>query len=88
MAQEATTSSTAPTGSLSTNTSNLAYLVPSYNPATDDLVVWSQKVELLAGAWPEEKMTELIARLIMGCSGSAFAKLQQQQTTLMAGGKA
>ena len=68
-------------------TTNLAYLVPSYNPSTDDLVVWSQKVELLAGAWPEEKMSELIARLILGCSGSAFAKLQQHQTSLMAGGK-
>ena len=32
-------------------------------------------------------MSELIARLILGCQGSAFAKLQQQQTTLMAGGK-
>ena len=67
--------------------SSLAYLVPSYNPAVDDLVTWSQKVALLAGAWPEEKMSELIARLILGCQGSAFAKLQQQQTTLMAGGK-
>ena len=85
MAQEATTSTAS--GSIGGSTSNLSYLVPSYNPASDDLVVWSQKVELLAGAWPEEKMTELIARLIMGCSGSAFAKLQQQQTSLMAGGK-
>ena len=87
MAQEATATSSASTGGLGGSTSNLSYLVPSYNPASDDLVVWSQKVELLAGAWPEEKMTELIARLIMGCSGSAFAKLQQQQTSLMAGGR-
>ena len=74
-------------GGSGNSTTNLAYLVPSYNPASDDLVVWSQKVELLAGAWPEEKMHELVARLILGCSGSAFAKLQQQQASLMAGGK-
>ena len=86
-AQPETSSAQGTSSGGSSTTTNLAYLVPSYDPAKDDLVVWSQKVELLASAWPEEKTHELIARLILGCSGSAFAKLQQQQTALMAGGK-
>ena len=80
----------APSGTSSvggSGTTNLAYLVPSYNPGSDDLAVWSQTVELLASAWPEEKINELVARLILGCSGSTFAKLQQHQASLMAGGR-
>ena len=87
-AQQATGPAQAGTPTLGgSSTTNLAYLVPSYTPGVDDLVVWSQKVELLAGAWPDEKIHELVARLILNCSGSAFAKLQQHQTGLMAGGR-
>ena len=64
MAEGAQASATS--SSLGGSSSSLAHLVPSYNPAVDDLVTWSQKVALLAGAWPEEKMSELIARLILG----------------------
>ena len=37
----------------------LATLVPSFNPCTDDLVIYKQKVELLLGAWPQDKIPEL-----------------------------
>ena len=56
--------------------SQLATLVPTFDPAKDDLTVYSQKVSLLLSAWPEGKYNELATRLILGCSGSAFNKLQ------------
>lgn len=62
----------------------LAILVPSFDPSRDDLRTYVQKVELLASAWPKEKMSELITRLILGCSGSAFQKLQLQKDQLAA----
>ena len=68
--------------------SNLSYLVPSYEPGKDDLLTWSQKIELLTSAWPENKVPELMARIILGCSGSAFQKLQLHQTELLKEGKA
>ena len=61
---------------------HLAALVPSFNPATDDLVAYTQKVQLLVGMWPDQKWTELSTRLILNCSGSAFMKLQLQQAEL------
>lgn len=62
----------------------LAILVPSFDPSRDDLRTYVQKVELLATAWPKEKISELITRLILGCSGSAFQKLQLQKDQLAA----
>ena len=56
--------------------SQLAMLVPTFDPAKDDLTVYSQKVSLLLSAWPEGKYNELATRLILGCAGSAFNKLQ------------
>ena len=42
-----------------TNVSNqLATLVPSFDPAKDDLQVYQQKVALLLEAWPTGKHTE------------------------------
>ena len=42
-----------------TNVSNqLATLVPSFDPARDDLQVYQQKVALLLEAWPTGKHTE------------------------------
>lgn len=69
--------------------SNLSYLVPTYDPGKDDLLVYSQKVEveLLCTAWPESKGAELVARLILGRTGSAFQKLQQHQAEKLAAGK-
>ena len=63
----------------------LASLVPSLDPGVDDLLIYQQKVELVYAAWPRAKTTELVTRLIFGCNGSAFAKLQLHQTELLDG---
>ena len=60
----------------------LATLVPSFDPSRDDVQVYSQKVSLLLNAWPENKYTELATRLILGCTGSAFNKLQIHQSEI------
>ena len=54
----------------------LATLVPSFDPGVDDVLVYQQKVELVYAAWPKNRTTELVTRLILGCKGSAFQKLQ------------
>ena len=63
----------------------LASLVPRFDPGVDDLLIYQQKVELVYAAWPRAKTTELVTRLILGCKGSAFAKLQLHQTELLDG---
>ena len=64
-------------------TNQLAILVPTFDPAKDDLQVYQQKVALLLEAWPSNKYTELATRLILNCVGSAFQKLQLHQSELM-----
>ena len=54
----------------------LASLVPTFDPSKDDLTDYTKKVQLLMNMWPEGKWTELATRLILGCTGSAFQKLQ------------
>ena len=54
----------------------LASLVPTFDPAKDDLTDYTKKVQLLMNMWPDGKWTELATRLILGCSGPAFQKLQ------------
>lgn len=54
----------------------LAVLVPTFDPAKDDLEEYTKKVKLLLNMWPDKKWTELATRLILGCSGTAFSKLQ------------
>lgn len=66
-----------------TVTNQLAILVPTFDPAKDDLQVYQQKVALLLEAWPSNKYTELATRLILNCVGSAFQKLQLHQSELM-----
>ena len=63
----------------------LSSLVPTFDPATDDLLIYQQKVELVLAAWPKGKLQELITRLILGCKGTAFQKLQIHQTKLLKG---
>ena len=63
----------------------LSSLVPTFDPATDDLLIYQQKVELVVAAWPKGKLPELITRLILGCKGTAFQKLQIHQTELLRG---
>ena len=74
-------------GGFGGGSNQLSHLVPTYNPASDDLLIYSQKVELLAQAWPSERRPELVARLMLGCSGSAFHKLQLHRDDLMKGDK-
>ena len=62
--------------------SQLAYLVPTFDPSKDDLQVYQQKVQLVHSVWPKNKVAELITRLILGTTGSAFAKLQLHQEEL------
>lgn len=66
----------------------LASLVPSFDPATDDLITYQQKVELVLAAWPKNRITELVTRLILNTKGSAFAKLQLKHSELLTGDEA
>ena len=61
-------------GSASSNLvpNQLASLVPTFDPAKDDLTDYTKKVNM----WPDGKWTELATRVILGCSGSAVQKLQ------------
>ena len=67
---------------------NMATLVPSDDPSKDDLEQYTQKVELLAEIWPSTKINELIARLVLNTTGTAFQKLQLNREKLMTGDKA
>ena len=62
--------------------SQLAYLVPSFDPSKDDLQLYQQKVQLVFSVWPQTKIVELITRLILNTSGTAFSKLQLHQSEL------
>eukprot|EP00435_Cladocopium_sp_Y103_P073407 s3_g43.t1 len=62
---------------------SLTTLVPTFDPSKDNLKMYQQKVELVLAAWPKNRITELVMRLILNCQGSAFAKLQLHQTELM-----
>ncbi len=62
---------------------SLTSLIPTFDPATDQVEIWAQKVELLSKVWPADKISELITRLILNCKGSAFQKLQIRQKDLL-----
>lgn len=82
-----TTAAAEPGEAQSTNgvSNQLSSLVPTFDPGVDDLLVYQQKVELVYAAWPKGRVTELVTRLILGCKGSAFAKLQLHQGELLDG---
>ena len=72
------------TGEVSNNVSNnLATLVPSFDPSKDDLEQYTQKVELLGEIWPASKLNELITRLMLNTTGTAFQKLQLNRDKLL-----
>ena len=74
-------SSTTPeTGQVS---NQLALLVPTFDPAVDSVGIWASKVELLLATWPYGKVLELATRLILGCKGTAYQKLQLCQKELL-----
>ena len=61
----------------------LASLVPSFDPATDNVEIWTSKVELLVTTWPASKLSELATRLILNCKGTAYQKLQLNRKELL-----
>lgn len=61
----------------------LAALVPTYDPAKDDITIFQQKVELLVETWPSNRMIELATRLVLNTSGTAFQKLQLNQSAIL-----
>ena len=61
----------------------LASSVPSFDPATDNVEIWTSKVELLLATWPSTKLNELATRLILGCKGTAYQKLQLLRTEVL-----
>ena len=61
----------------------LAILVPSFVPAVDNVEIWTNKVELLMTAWPTNKIQELATRLVLGCKGTAFQKLQLHRSEVI-----
>ena len=63
----------------------MAMLVPGFDPSSDDVSVWSGKVALLLTTWPKDKLNELATRLILGCKGSMFLKLQLNRTSILTG---
>ena len=66
----------------------LAVLVPTFDPSKDDLQEYTKKVKLLMKVWPDSKWTELATRLILGCSGTAFQKLQLSSEKVTANSQA
>ena len=36
----------------------LASLIPTFDPATDSVEPWTQKIELLTQVWPEGRLAE------------------------------
>ena len=64
---------------------NLAILVPSFDPSVDNVEIWGKKIEILLASWPKTKINELATRLILGCKGTAFQKLQLHSSQLLTG---
>ena len=77
-----------PSEGTATISNQMAQLVPSFDPSKDDLEQYKQKVELLSEIWPENKVNEMITRLILNTTGSAFQKLQLNRAKLITGDKA
>lgn len=78
-------SSSGSEGSGGTISNQLSALVPTFDPATDNVEIWSSKIELLVEAWPQTKLKELATRLILNCSGSAYQKLKLHQKDCLTG---
>ena len=61
----------------------LAILVPTFDPSVDSVEIWTNKVELLLLTWPSNKILELATRLVLGCKGTAFQKLQLHRSEVL-----
>ena len=85
MSEETATAASTDGNTASSN--HMATLVPTFDPSKDDLEQYTQKVELLSEIWPATKINELITRLILNTSGTAFQKLQLNKSQLMTNDK-
>ena len=61
----------------------LAALVPTFDPSSDSVEIWSTKVEMLMATWPSTRLVELATRLVLGCKGTAFQKLQLHRSEIL-----
>lgn len=61
----------------------LAILAPTFDPATNNVEIWSNRVEPLLLTWPSNKAQELATRLVLGCKGAAFQKLQLHRDKIL-----
>ena len=61
----------------------LAILVPTFDPSVDNVEIWTNKVELLVLTWPSNKILEKATRLVLGCKGTAFQKLQLHRSEVL-----
>ena len=52
--------------------SQLAYLVPTFDPSKDDVQIYAQKVQMILSVWPATKVSELITGLILNTSVTAL----------------
>ena len=68
-------------------TSQLAQLVPTFDPGVDSVEQWSQKIRLILQAWPESRLRELATRIVLNTKGSAFQKLELRQSEVLTGDK-
>ena len=58
-------------------------LVPTFDLGIDNVEIWTNKVELLLTAWPCNRVQELATRLVLGCKGTEFQKLQLHRSEMI-----
>ena len=56
-----------------------ASLVPSFDPAMDNVEIWTSKVGLLLATGPASKLNELATRLIWGVQGNCISEVATPQ---------
>ena len=63
-------------GSGSEDRSGLWSQLPSFDPATDDIREYTQKVKFLHGVFPDRDKASLAPRLAMMCKGTAWSQVR------------
>ena len=56
----------------------LAMLVPTFDPAVDNVDIWASKVSLLLEAWPENKIAEFGYKTHSEHQGNCLPEAQAQ----------
>ena len=51
------------------------HLIPAFEPGETDLTEYTRRLEVLAGIWPSEHLSQLAPRAALQCKGSAFQKV-------------